>query len=407
MAEMVHAMHNASASAIWLDCSLYYHFKHDAVKRGAVFDSSGKAAERGKLQHDVSEVALPLVLNGMSIKDAVAKGARKVRKKLTPEEIKCVEIAMLAAFDLITEDMEVEVEAEVPLSHEPGSLGYIDVAGVCDDHVLVLDYKFGQMAVSPNSPQLKIYAANMLVYLREQGMTFEPESRVKIAIVQPQLHREALVRSYKAAELVKFQSYVEGVVHNQTDGHDRRGAGSLDTCKWCPVRKAGCFHRANLMATMLRDLKAPADMADHVIEEVVRSRSAFKGVIEECVAAVVADPKRFPNWTRAEVNNARKWSGLLDASEIESQLIDEGMEDLYTLKSPAQVKDTYPDHVKKVDSLSAKQGTHVRLHLGAPKEGAAKKEPAKRASAKRAKPAKKSARKKAATNKKKKASKKK
>ena len=254
MAEMIHAMHNASASEIWLQCSLYYHFKKDAyAKDEVVWDTAGKAAERGKIQHDIAEHALPLCLEGVEIPDAVGIAVRKVRRKVSPDEVENVRIAMGATLALITEGMHIEVERAVPLSHEPGSNGYIDVAGYAEKYILVLDYKFGQMAVSPNSSQLKLYAANLITLLREES-NLGSRTHARLAIVQPQLHTEAIVRTYTVEELTAFQHHVEAVVLNQTEGHDRRGAGSLKTCTWCPQRKRGCYHRTNLVGSMLRDL---------------------------------------------------------------------------------------------------------------------------------------------------------
>ena len=143
----------------------------------------------------------------------------------------------------------------------------------------------------------------------------------------------------------------------------------------------------------LSDINLGSEMPNHVIEEIVKSRSAFKKVIEECVAKVVADEKTFPNWTRVDVSNARKWSPLVDVKKIAAQLLKAGAEEIYTLLTPAQVKNQNEGIEKIVDKLTLEQGHHVRLYPGAPK-GAPKDEPITRPKAK-----KKSARKKAARRK--------
>jgi hypothetical protein len=217
------------------------------------------------------------------------------------------------------------------------------------------------MAVSPNSSQLRIYAANVVAQVE-----LPDDFPVKLAVVQPQLHKEALVRVTTVGELTRFRHYVEGVVDAQVNGHDRRGAGSLDACTWCPARD-GCFHRVNLVGSMLADLTTPVKMADHLIDSITKSRAAMKKVIDECAAAVAEHPKRFPNWTRIQVNDARKWSDLIEASEIESQLIDAGATEVHTLKTPAKIKDGNADLIGLVDSLCLDQGQHVRLRPGAPK----------------------------------------
>lgn len=383
----VHAMHNASAADFWMECSLYYYFKKATTPKD--WDRPSDAAHRGSLQHTVSEVALPLCLKGKSVGLAVRLAIRKTKIRLKPEEVINVGIAMRAVLELIPEGMDIEVEVDVPLSHEPGSFGKVDVAGYCEDYVLVVDYKFGLGAVSPNAAQLKIYAGNLLDYLRDaQGIEFTPKSRVKLSIIQPALHREAVVRVYTAGDLTKFQHYVEGVVDAQVDGHDRRGAGSLSTCEWCPAR-AACFHRVNLVHSMLTDLTKESPLADPIIEEIVRSRGAFKKTIEECVKTVIDDAKRFPNWTRARVNNARKWESL--AKGILAKLKKAGGLELTEIRSPKQILDKNPNLEKLIHSFTSDQGYHVRLYSGAPKAGANKVAPTKRPKA-----AKKSAKKKAA-----------
>ncbi len=368
-----HAMHNASAAKFWMDCSLYYHFKKATPPKD--WDRPSDAAHRGNLQHTVSEVALPLCLEGKAVEAAVKFAIKKTKTKLTPEEKSNVCIAMRSVLELIPEGMDIEVEVAAPLSHEPGSYGKIDVAGYCEDFVLVADYKFGLGPVSPNAAQLKIYASNLLVYLRTQGVSFNPESRVKLAIVQPAIHEDAIVRVFSAGDLIKFQSYVEGVVDAQVDGHDRRGAGSLSTCEWCPARE-GCFHRVNLVNSMLTDLTKDTPLADPIIEEIVRSRGAFKKTIEECVRLVIDDAKRFPNWTRAKVSNGRKWSSLVVG--ILAKLKKAGGKELTDIRSPAQILDANPKLEKLIHGFSSDQGYHVRLKLGAPRSGTTKKEPSKR-----------------------------
>jgi len=400
MAKMKHAMHNASSSATWLDCSLSYHYKKEAISKGKEWGTSGEAAKRGVIQHDVAENAMRRILKGTKRSLAITQAIKAGRKKVPKNEVENVTIAIDAVLDLIPSTFHgqlvknIVLEREVPLSHEPGQVGYIDFCTYDESFALIADYKFGQMAVSPNSSQLKIYAANFLNEIGDMVDSYE----VKLAIIQPQLHREALVRSYTAGELRKFQAYVEQVVDNQVNGHDRRGAGSLDSCTWCPAAKLKCFHRKNLMSNMMSDLDTTDELADHIIEHIHKSKGAFKKIMDECSSIIIDSPKRFPNWSRVEVSNARAWSELLDVSEIESQLVDAGAEEIHTLRTPKQIEDENPDLTKLIGRLTAKQGHHVRLYPGKPKEGTPKKEPAKRPKAKSPK-VKPSAKKKAAKRK--------
>ena len=419
--EREHAMHNASSANIWMDCALYYQYKVQAEATGEQYDTAGEAARRGTLCHEVAEDAMGRWLNGDYLGDitkCVAVADAELKTNLTQEEFELVEVALSGAITLIDDkDMSVALEIPVQLSHEKESSGAIDLLAFRTvevapgqeilDHILVLDYKFGEGAVSPNSHQLKIYGANSLVHLKELGLSIGPNTRVKLAIMQPRLHVDPIVRVFDAYDLVKYQAYVEGVVFAQVEGGDRRGAGSLKTCEnFCPF-KSRCFHRPNLVQHMMVDLTSTADRKtpDSTIEEIVRSASAFKKVIEECKDLVKDDEVRFPNWTRVTVNNAESWSPIIHPDDIIKRL--GNAKDLFTLSTPKKVRDANPKIAKKIDALVADRGTHIRLYEGAPK-GAPKAEPQRRAVPKDgARPAKKATKKAAAKRSAKKAARKK
>ena len=390
-----HAMHNASSSEIWLDCSLHYHYKKEALDKDASWDTSGEAARRGTMQHDVAERAMGLILKGGEVETSVDRAVRASKHKLTEEERSNVILSMQMAQELSTPEMDIVTEMAVDLSHEPGSTGRIDLAGSDPDFILVADYKYGQKPVSPNSSQLRIYGSNVVKDARENGVDLAPDFEVKLAIIQPKLHSEALVRSYTVEELDRFRHYVEGVVDAQVNGHDSRGAGSLKSCEWCPAKKY-CYHRPTLVSSMLSDLTSDSEIPNHVVESIVLSRTAMKKVIDECAAKVADDPVTFPNWRRAEVENGRKWSPLLEHDAIENKLKKIGVTDVYNLASPLQVKSRNSESKVQtlVDSLSVEQGHHIRLYPGAPK-GEPKVEPTKRPKASVPKAKKKAAKKKA------------
>jgi hypothetical protein len=394
-----HAMHSPSSSDIWLDCSLHYHFKKEAIEKGAIWDTSGEAARRGTLQHKVSELAMALILKGLDVETAVDRSIRKVKPKITDEERGNVISAMHQGLELFSPSMEVVIEHEVGLSHEEGGHGTIDLAGEDSEFLLVADHKFGQKPVSPNSPQLKIYGANLV-----KEAELDREMPVKLAVIQPKLHSEALVRVYTVGELDRFRHYVEGVVDGQVNGHDQRGAGSLKTCDWCPAKKY-CYHRPTLVSSMLNDLTMESEVPKNVVERIVLNRSAMKKVIDECAATVVADPIGYPNWRRVQVGNGRAWSDLLEPAEIMAKLKKAGAKDYLRLTTPAAVKDLNKPLGKSkskvltlVDSLSTDEGHHIRLYAGAPKD-APSTEPPKRPKTSSRKAVKKASKKKTAPKK--------
>ena len=201
--DKIHAMHSPSSSNIWLDCSLHYHYKKEALGKGAVWDTGGEAAKRGTIQHTVAEKAMNSIQNGLDVETAVDRAIRTLRFKLTEEERENVTLSMHMVLDLTTDTMDVQTEVSVDLSYEPGSTGTVDLLGDWDGqhYMLVADYKYGQTPVSPNSSQLKIYGASAIN--RDE---LDPDFEVKLAVIQPKLHSEALVRSYTVQELVEWQA---------------------------------------------------------------------------------------------------------------------------------------------------------------------------------------------------------
>lgn len=363
-----HALFNASSADFWMECNLWVHFKMEAERTGKPWDRESEASRRGTLCHEVAEVALQAVLanEGMSTREAIEN---LDGLKLTEEEIDLVETAVDAALELIRStfdgDATIETEVAIPLSHEPESEGHVDVQAHDESQTLTIDYKFGEGAVSPNSHQLRIYGANTI------EPDWDPDSIITLAVVQPRLHSEALVRRFTVGGLTAYRHHVEHVVEAQRARTDLRGASSLSTCDWCPAKEY-CAHHRDLKRNMFSKLKAklgtdPAKLDADFVEDVVRARGPIKKLLEELVAEVVANEARFPNWTRTQVANARKWSPLLTEEKIAKQLIAKGAKGVYGLRSPAQVRDLNKKLAKVVETLSIDQGHHVRLYEGAPK----------------------------------------
>jgi len=387
-----HAFRNPSNASYWMECALWGIHKRIAEEEGGLVDRSSDAAERGRELHEVAEQALIWYLAGKHGQEA--ESCTRAAYKAIPHphanalnDLDDVIVAVTAALSLISDGMEVALEVKVPLSYEPGEFGSVDILGFVEhdlgggstllDSVLVADYKFGEVSVSPNSWQLRIYAMNALSFLRDEvGVKVGPNTKVKLAIIQPAHHLDPIVRVYDAVDLIKAQAYVEGVVSGQ-EGGDRRGAGSLKTCEWCDFSKQ-CGHRPLLVQSALANLRSATagKIHDRVVEDIVRDASSFRKVLEDCVSQVKEDPVRFPNWTRVEVKNAEQWSPLIDVDKATAKL--KGAQDLYVLNTPKRVRDANPTLTKKIDALVSDRGHHIRLYEGAP-NNAPKEEPQRRA----------------------------
>ena len=391
----LHAMHNASSANYWMDCDLWYHLKVECERKGIDYDDENEAARIGTMQHEVDEQALAWQRAGKfegNVRRCVDAAANALKHKLTDEQLSECAIAVQAALDLITPEHNVALEVPIPLSHEPESTGPADLLAYREEEVtegqflltdvLVADYKHGRIKHSPSGHQLKVYGSNALDVFEELGIKLQPDTRVRLAIIQPKHYTEALVRSFTVKELRSFQAVVEHTVTRQKEG-SRHGAKSLSTCEWCPFAKLRmCHHKETLVGGLLNAVKTTPteDMATELIEEIVASRTVLEATIKDCVRRVIDDPKRFPDWTRREVSNGQGWSPLVDVDQIGHRLEEAGADDWYTPKTPKQILDAYAgtEIAEEVSAVvgeySVEKGTHVRLYQGAP-DGSKKKDP--------------------------------
>lgn len=382
-----HALHNASSADYWMNCGLWVHRKMEAEAEGKEWDRGSEAADRGTLCHEAAENVIWDARADTDLGTALA-----VHDKLTDEERALVGVAIEAVGELLNAygggyEWQLFTEISFRLSHEPESEAHVDVVASRPGVLIVADYKFGEGAVSPNAHQLKIYAANALDWPVSLTASEIEDTEVVLAVIQPRLHSEAIVRRIPASELVAYRHHVEHVVASQLSKSDMRGASSISVCEWCPAKRLGCAHHEDLKRQMfvkLQKVQKPGEEKTEFIEEVVRSRTALTNIIKEMTALVVDNESRFPDWTRAHVANPRKWSPLLTEEKIGKQLIAKGAEDVYGLRSPAQVRDRNKSLAAVVEKLSVDQGHHVRLYEGAPKSTTLI-EPPKRPTAKSAK----------------------
>ena len=420
----LHAMHNASSANYWMDCDLWYHLKVECERKGIDYDNENEAAQIGTMQHEVDEQAFEWQRAGKfesNVRRCVDAACKALAKnhferyglKLTDEHRAECAIAVQAALDLVTPDHNVALEVPIPLSHEPESNGPADLLAYREEEVapgqfllvdvVLADYKHGRIKHSPSGHQLKVYGSNSLAVFEDLGLKLQPDTRVRLAIIQPKHYTEAIVRSFTVKELTSFQAVVEHTVERQKGG-SRRGANSLSTCEWCDFAKLGiCHHKETLVGGLLNGVKTTPteDMATELIEEIVASRSVLEATIKECVRRVIDDPKRFPNWTRKTVSNGQGWSPLVDADQIGHKLEEVGAPDWYVPKTPKQIIDAYAGEENAeevqavVEAYSEEAGTHVRLYQGAP-DGSKKKDPPARPNKSTKRGAKKKAAKKAA-----------
>lgn len=365
MAEKRHAIHNPSSADYWLHCGHWYHHKIAAEAKGENWNPDSDASRRGHLLHDIAEQAMRDVLGDTEadswsvklVEDAVEAaidrlGVNESVTALDFEDLVKALCAVLQVIETISHDGEVTVklEQEVPLSHEPESVGTVDVQIISPRIYCVLDYKFGKGEVPEDADQFFVYASNAAVGL-------EPRREVWLGVVQPQLREEALIHETTWDELTEFRGHVNHTVRKQKAGAVYAPA-ELSTCDWCPF-KGRCVGYVSLVSGAAETLFNITN--DAQIEWVVANRTAITQGVETLADVVKQNPERFPNWSRKEVENAAKWNPGVEMGEIAHQLRIKGVAEPYTLRPPGEILKEYPDLAGTVKQFVLDRGSHVRL----------------------------------------------
>lgn len=361
-----HATHNWSSSKFWLECDYWYGFKTAAYRDGKPWDTSSAASDRGTLLHDRLEKLLEGALerDGMEGWDltglegdekAVGQAANGILRVLSHYS-----------------DTQVGLELEVPLPHEPESVGHIDVAFWNDEVVGIIDAKFGQVKIEPDSTQNKGYAYAFLCHMFPAGKTLPKFAFLGIA--QPAHSDDVLYVIVPTDEIMAFGAEAGAIVERQLAGRDLEMPKDVSTCSWCPAART-CGVRLTVMSGMLGEIGDAAKEGSgdallqnaELVERVVRSRSEIERFVKECVEVVVGNPDMFPDWKRTRVANARKFDlEIREEAELIELLQKVGVDWPFTLATPAALKKSYPDLVEAIDELTVDMGEHVRLSpLGA------------------------------------------
>lgn len=365
MAEKRHAIHNPSSADYWLHCGHWYHHKIAAEAAGENWNPDSDASRRGHLLHDIAEHALRSILNdpeceswsSVLVDNAVLASIEQLglEEAVTDEDSEQVTKALCAVLQVIDEvscdgEVTVKLECEVPLSHEPESVGTVDVQIIGPRIYVVLDYKFGKGEVAEDADQFWVYASNAALGL-------EPRREVWLGVVQPQLRDEALIHKTDWDSLVEFRGHVNHTVRKQKAGAVY-APSDLSTCNYCPF-KDRCVGYVSLVSGAAEVLLNITN--DAQIEWVVANRTAITQGVETLADVVKQSPERFPNWSRKEVENPAKWNPGVEIGEIAHQLRIKGVKEPYTLRTPADILSEYPDLAGSVKQFVLDRGTHVRL----------------------------------------------
>lgn len=214
----------------------------------------------------------------------------------------------LAAAKLALEDFPdaLLLEQEVVLHGMPEIFGTVDLIAYneLEEHLLILDYKFGYGEVEVEmNPQLMIYALGSMAVLPIKVKT------VTMCVVQPQRSKNPQFFTMKAAELDYWvETDLEPAYQAIKDGSTSFKIDD-DACKWCPS-KLTCPARSQEIEDLMFAVPAPPVGKEPSVfdklEMVARMRDWCNSVEAEAEARLLAGEKD-PRWKLVRGKANRKW----------------------------------------------------------------------------------------------------
>ena len=224
--------------------------------------------------------------------------------------------------------------------------GTVDLVVHDDDHLIILDYKFGRVRVEPLCEQLMFYAA-VAILTAPEG---EAPEHVTVAVAQPEhtsvggcvryeTHNSLMFVDWfkrKVAEAVK--SYEAGEIYYKLGRH----CGYCNGKATCPLQIG-----TSIALEAEDDPSVKLDWAENALPliEAIRNEALVK--LEE-------DENCIPGWERQPKRAVARWQG-----GAENQLIQVIGEEARGSKllSPSQLKKKFPEHTKMIDDLTIKESS--------------------------------------------------
>jgi hypothetical protein len=229
-----------------------------------------------------------------------------ITREFTEDDLALSEICWNATNALLN-DLDIdEMEIEPFVELVPGSQGgSIDLLGLSASRecLLILDYKFGSVRVSPvESPNLGLYGISARHDPKTADM-FKKVKKVVFAIVQPRV--KGVVTMWETD-----QKWLDDFLHKHQVAVKGTGINPGSHCKYCPAEPY-CEERrrhvaaANLLGARDQDeLKAAAEM-------VVEVEDWCKSIKAEMYIQMVRGVP-VPGWKIVEKRASRKWVNEAD-----------------------------------------------------------------------------------------------
>jgi len=325
---MIHLPYGGSSAKRTINCPGWLKKSEGIPPRPA-----GAAAIEGSMHHEVMEKCqrdevTPEQCLGLVYKE---DGTKLV---FDEDHLDLSEIAFNATNTLLDELDISEFIIEPFVQLVPGVAGgSIDMLGLSEDEqtVLILDYKFGSVKVSPvENEQLSLYAISAQKTWPMSEM-FNKAHRVIFAIVQPKVKGVVTTWETSTGDLMDFEDTFTAAMNS-----DEIIPGSH--CKYCPAEPYCETKRLHVMASNLlgardhEELQAGADV-------IVEVEDWLKSMKEEMYLQLNRGVP-LKGWKIIDKRATRKWK---DPGHIESDLHFEGLtlketHNLVILTPPAMEK---------------------------------------------------------------------
>lgn len=323
-------------------------------------NSEGEAALEGSRVHAVAEFALrvpchpTMLTHKHQIRRWEEDGVQKSEEfEVTPAHIENAAFY----FDWVQEVLEpVDFKAKLYIEahmKKYGLSGTSDLIMVADDAswVWVVDYKNG-MGYVDHYDNLQLAAYAIMAYEKLDGLNENTE--LKMSIVQPNSWGQK-VRTVNAGSFAEFYREnapkIERIVEKGLNAHDRLTTGfpwadyykAGDHCQWC-----NHGHLCPLAEQAIDEL-LEGNLTPEKQLEIFEKSDAIKEAIR-CVGDAIVlrhEEGKLPNyhWVERRGRGSRVWADKQTVIEkLTGDIFD--LEDIFELKSPAEVEKSVPKHLK-------------------------------------------------------------
>ena len=318
-----HLTYGGSTAARTLSCGGWVEKSKNIPRRPA-----GSAALEGSMHHQIMELcqktdAMPVDHLGHVYKE------NGVELVFTEDDLDLSEIAYHKTNELL-EDLDIDqmmIEPFVQLI-EGVAGGSIDLLGLSTDEktLLILDYKFGSVKVSPiESEQAGVYGISAKVDPSTADL-FKKVKKVVVAIIQPKIKGVTFTWDTDLAWLDKFETTFRAAMDSK-----KLVAGAH--CKYCPAEPYCEVKRASVMAATLLGSE-DRDKLQAAAEVVLEVESWVKSMKEEMYLQLNRGVP-ITGWKIVAKRATRKWIESAAGDKVFKQI--EGAHKT-TLITPAQME---------------------------------------------------------------------